>query len=406
MSRKWVEKEGLTWMEKGIISRQQYDEILGLYDDRKQAAGILPILGGLLVGLGVLSFVAANWQEIAQGVRLLMILAALTGLYVWGDRLFHKGQPKLGIALIGAGLMTFGAGLFLIAQMYQLTSSNVFSLAVWAAFGILLTAHYRSRFLFLLSVVIVHIAQITSISEFHRFSYFTFALFVLGLLVEWVRRNDALLGYVWTAGLFIQLVMIVEDANQHWAWTILGLLSVYTAGDWLRREEMRRPLQTTALLAAYLYAAWAVIIYDTERLFGPDYNAPFALIVVFLLLFAASFAGKIAGGKRLSMLDLLLFLPFFYVKTGTGLYYLAVMFLFSLYVLAMGYREHWREKINIGTLLFLFTTLIAYTKLSWGFMDKSLFFLTGGILLLVLSWLLNKRKKEVLQGEGGDGHAD
>jgi LPXTG-motif cell wall-anchored protein len=38
--------------------------------------------------------------------------------------------------------------------------------------------------------------------------------------------------------------------------------------------------------------------------------------------------------------------------------------------------------------------MTAYIKLTWNFMDKSLFFIIGGILLLGLSWLLNRRRNK------------
>jgi len=79
-----------------------------------------------------------------------------------------------------------------------------------------------------------------------------------------------------------------------------------------------------------------------------------------------------------------------------------VMFLFSLYVLWRGYSEEWRMKINIGTVLFIATTMIAYFKLTWSFMDKSLFFIIGGVLLLLLGWLLNRRRQIFLTEEKED----
>ena len=57
------------------------------------------------------------------------------------------------------------------------------------------------------------------------------------------------------------------------------------------------------------------------------------------------------------------------------------LFVFSLQLLWRGYAEEWRAKINWGTVLFLLSTLVAYGKLTWDFMDKSLFFILGGVLM-------------------------
>ena len=54
-------------------------------------------------------------------------------------------------------------------------------------------------------------------------------------------------------------------------------------------------------------------------------------------------------------------------------------------------QEQNPDRVTLGTVLFIITTAVAYFKLTWGFMDKSLFFLLGGILLLSLSWYLRRR---------------
>jgi uncharacterized membrane protein len=76
--------------------------------------------------------------------------------------------------------------------------------------------------------------------------------------------------------------------------------------------------------------------------------------------------------------------------------YLLVTFFFSLFLLWRGYVEEWRFKINLGTVLFLISTMTAYSKLTWDFMDKSLFFIIGGVLLLLLSWVLNNRRRQFI----------
>ena len=54
------------------------------------------------------------------------------------------------------------------------------------------------------------------------------------------------------------------------------------------------------------------------------------------------------------------------------------------------------EQLTIGAVLFVAATMVAYFKLTWAFLDKSLFFLLGGVLLLGLSWYLRRRNAQVL----------
>ncbi|UUZ84481.1 LPXTG cell wall anchor domain-containing protein [Paenibacillus sp. P26] len=121
---------------------------------------------------------------------------------------------------------------------------------------------------------------------------------------------------------------------------------------------------------------------------------PLYYMAALVILFGISLAGKLRSGRTAGALEWILLFPFLYLQQGVEIAYLAALFLFSLYVLWRGYAEEWRFKINFGTVLFIGGTLVAYGKLTWDFMDKSVFFLIGGLLLLGLSWLLNRRKKQ------------
>ena len=76
-----------------------------------------------------------------------------------------------------------------------------------------------------------------------------------------------------------------------------------------------------------------------------------------------------------------------------------MLYAYAGLVLWAGYREQWRIKVNAGTLLFILATTAAYFRLTWAFLDKSLFFLLGGALLLSLSWWLRRQGQRAL-GKG------
>jgi uncharacterized membrane protein len=65
-------------------------------------------------------------------------------------------------------------------------------------------------------------------------------------------------------------------------------------------------------------------------------------------------------------------------------------------VLARAHRSGEAEQLTLGTVLFVVATMVAYFKLTWAFLDKSLFFLIGGVLLLSLSWYLRRRNAQRL----------
>jgi uncharacterized membrane protein len=396
MSRKCVEQDGPGWVKQGIISEDQYNNILLTYGEKKQRAGLLPILGSILIGLGLLSFIAANWNGFFPLFRLLLIIVVMVGFYATGDFFLRRGQEKLGIALIGTGLFAFGGGIVLIGQMFHLISYNALSFIVWGVAGALLTSVYRSRYFYLLSLLIFNIAQLYSLESLHSFSITAFILMVATLGAYLWNNQNHLLSWMLNISIIIQLLILIDSKNWFFIWIMIPLMVLYTLGDWLPQRQISFPMQSAALLTAFVFEMFMVLVgtedyyFDTHVLkVNPLYFLPIAA-----LLLAISLAGKFLQSRQISLLDWIVLLPFFYIHVWADAVYMLALFIFSLYMLWRGYAEEWRLKINLGTILFITSTMLAYGKLTWAFMDKSVFFLLGGLLLLGLSWYLNRRKKD------------
>ncbi len=399
MHRKWVENEGKGWVRQGIISEGQYTEIVALYPEKKHAANLFAILGGILVGLGILSFVAANWQTIPQLVRLGLILLLMLGFYGFGHLFFRRGQEGTGTALIGVGLISFGAGIFLTAQMYQLSGDQSVSLLIWSLAGTSLMWLYRSRFMFILSLVIVQIGQISLYASYRDFSFAIFAVLIFGLSTYAWRRKDSWMVLLGTASIIIQSLFLLGYLGASIKWSLLIFAAVYTFGDWMKDKNLKQSLQGISLVSAYIFAAAVAIAfngkYDVPDIMGIH---PLVFIPIFaVLLMVSVFLKRRNHAPATAAVDWIIFLPLFYVGKTMDIYYLLDMSIFSLAVLLRGYKAQWRNLINAGTALFLISILIAYGKLVWGFMNKSIFFIIGGAILFGLSWLLNRQKNEVLK---------
>jgi uncharacterized membrane protein len=407
MSRKWVELEGLRWVEQDIVTREQYEQILGLYEEKKRAIGLLPLLGSVLVGLGILSFVAANWQDIPQIMRILMIIVLMVAFYGGGELFLKKGHDKLGLAMTALGLVSFGAGIVLIAQMFHLNSYDITSFIVWGSAGILLTYIYRSRFLYLISLIIFTLAELYSAMEYHQFSYVGCIIMAVGLGFYSWRRQNALLTWCFSLSFVLQALILVLEKEWKVLWFFIPIMALYALGDWMKDRSSGYALQSVPLAAAFVFAVVMVLAYDELGRHNLDdiLAQPYYFAGALLLLFMISLIGKWKNGRVSSAFEWILAVPFIYLPSGIAVLYLLALFFFSFYVLWRGYMEQWRFKINFGTVLFICTAMVAYGKLTWDFMDKSLFFIIGGLILLTLSWFLNRRKKHFLeQGKGGDRH--
>ena len=248
MSRKWIEREGPRWVEAGIVTPEQVRSIAGLYDDKSRAVALLPLLGGILLGAGILSFIAANWASIPALARLVMIIAAMLGFYGAGERVLRQGHDRTGIALIGLGWVCFGGGIILLGQTFHLMSYGAGSLILWGAAGLALAYVYASRYLLLLALAACHIAQAYSLGEFETFSY---AAALLIVAAGWLayKRGDAPLLLLVSLSAAAQSLLWVASGELRFLWMLVPLFVLYAAGDWLSDRELGIALQSGALVS-------------------------------------------------------------------------------------------------------------------------------------------------------------
>ena len=117
------------WQQEGIISEEAAAQLTQRYqldgiqkESSRLLAAALFTLGGLLLGGGVITFVAANWEEIPTFAKVTMLLATLlafhlTGYWLW----YQKGWTRFGHALVFAGCLVFGANIGLMAQIFHVS---------------------------------------------------------------------------------------------------------------------------------------------------------------------------------------------------------------------------------------------------------------------------------------------
>lgn len=407
MSKRWLEREGPRWVQEQMITHDQYERIRGLYGKpgKSFSAGLLPVLGGVLAGLGVLSLVAANWQSLPELFRVLLLCAAMAGAYAGGGQLLRRGASGLGIALISIGLFLFGAGIILIGQMFHMIAYSALSLVVWGAAGAALSYVYRSRYLSLISLAIATAAQWYSMESLSSFSYAAFALLVLGMGTVAYRLKDALVTAVWGLGTATQSILFTVWLELPLGWFFIPLLLLYAAGDHVDSSAQRSAIQSVPLGAAFVIHLIVAALHEAYTTVWQSIDAELYMYAPMLAgLLLLSWYGKQKRGALRSAFGWILFAPFYELPGETGWWAtLAAMFLFSLYVLTEGHKEHREELVRTGTVLFLSVTMVAYFTLTWDFINKGAFFLIGGVLLLAVSWILNRTGKTAVRSSTEDG---
>lgn len=150
--RRQLRQEAQNWQADGLINDAQYQALVDRYQlDRLDLYAknrftlILLGIGSVLIGLGIITFVAANWQEIPRLARVLLLLSLFVGANFAGFSLWrHPGQDqwqhRLGEMLLLLGSLILGANMALMAQMFHINGA-AYGLYITWAIGVLLMAY-------------------------------------------------------------------------------------------------------------------------------------------------------------------------------------------------------------------------------------------------------------------------
>jgi uncharacterized membrane protein len=174
--RRQLRQEAAQWQTEGLINEDFYEQLAARYqfgsietNAQNRFTNILLSIGGLLLGLGVITFVAANWQDWGREVRILLLLSVFITVNTIGFRLWQRGrtpwQSLLGQALLFTGALTLGANMALMAQMFHIGGAEFKLYLVWGV-GVLLMAYsLRLTILGVLAIALIGIGYWTGFSQ-------------------------------------------------------------------------------------------------------------------------------------------------------------------------------------------------------------------------------------------------
>lgn len=147
-------------------------------DTQKKTIRIVLTIGAVLIGAGVFSFIASNWQEMTKSIKIGAIVVGMLSAYSVGWYMKEKlNFIKTGEALILLGSIIYGAGIFLVAQMFNIRANWPDGFILWMM-GIIAMAYAVESFpLFYLSIPLGIIAIIGyPFGIFTSFGYNSFLL--------------------------------------------------------------------------------------------------------------------------------------------------------------------------------------------------------------------------------------
>jgi len=129
-------------------------------ETQKRTIRIILIVAAILIGAGIFSFIAANWQAMNRYLKVFLILIFMVFSYSLGWFLKESKYEKTGDALIFLGTLIFGADIFLVGQIFNMRAGWPDGIILWFM-GILAIAYALEAFpLYLLAGFIGLIASV------------------------------------------------------------------------------------------------------------------------------------------------------------------------------------------------------------------------------------------------------
>ena len=393
-------RQAAVWADNGIITAEQADGIVAFQAigrPRRSNAlqsgrivAILATLGAVLVGVGAILFVASNWQEIPKLAKLATVLVGTAAAYAAGYRLKYSAPeyPRIGEALLFLASIFFGAGIFLVAQIYHFNANNPYLHVAWFVGVFPLAYLVRSRAIMALAVV---------------------------------------LGFV-DIGLLLDSRLGIEALNGPWfgAFLIFGAM-VYAIGLLQGKFRYTGPFAQIYTVLGGLVAFLFVYILTFEGLWKdlvrgfrsyPDVGAGgWTFIVVISVIAVGALVGTLGLAARRGLgqitlryeagMGVVLILAAYVTilaQQGSPLPYVigfnVVLILMIVGAVVAGIVTGREALVNLGLVFFAVDVITRYLEIAAGMFQTSLFFMAGGVLLLVLGLGLERVRKRLLQVSG------
>ncbi|MCB9468988.1 MAG: DUF2157 domain-containing protein [Candidatus Obscuribacterales bacterium] len=423
---RFVVEEIESWCREGLIEEALAERLKGLYRSDSGAVGsglaaaAFSIIGAVLVGLGVILFLASNWHAMGYIAKFFCIGTAMvvTNYFGWQLRYSKEAsRPRLGNALLLLGGIFYGAAIWLISQMLNIDLALGQGLFLWLIGSLLSTlalanlplAYLSSALLAVWSFSFDEWLQLASGDPWH-FLLFVFSFgAILGLAHRFSSRGigwiGLLSGGIWLVGrtgisglaiymyglaLFAAYLFIQDHAEERVRALGVPYLSV----------SMIASLSTLLAFTSYPYTfAKHGLQYS-----GFEFSALFGTALLMLLL--VTWRSEKFRIESISAMVLLV-VPQLLMGVGEAdqrtVYNLILLAVLAGLIYSGAFRQKNVALINYALVYFVLDVLVRYFDFFFTMMDRSIFFVTGGVILMIVGSLVESERRRLIKGlEPGD----
>ena len=146
---RFLQEEFKFHQSEGIIDKTQVDKMMNFYEESSGLSFIkvLVTIGSILIGLGIISLIASNWDDISKFVKVLIIVAALA-VSLFSSFKSKINYPRTSEALLYLSSLIYGAGIFLMEQIFHISGNYTSSFLIWSIGVLVMAMILKNLYLF------------------------------------------------------------------------------------------------------------------------------------------------------------------------------------------------------------------------------------------------------------------
>ena len=386
---KAIEKAFGLWLSDGLLDEAQVGALRASLEREQEgksspAITVIATFGSVLIGLGILLFVASNWPGMGALERVLAVFAAYLISVLLASVTERRGLPRVAGSLWLLTTISVGAYMFLLGQLFN------HSLTYWQA-----------PFLWMIAALTMGYARN---SKAHGMLAVPLALLALG----WFGGGS---------GWFMddQLEFVVSSGGLRPIFPLIGvgLVALAVIAGRARNASLNFLLSPSHVWGGLLISAPLVILtMDAAAIMLFDIYWTTKQIVITVAVFAL-IGGVFASGQKLASYIMLAFaavMLLLLIPVGTDetmlrlihsnnvIYMFIVFGVFAAAVAAaaFGARLNSAMMINFGVSSAAIIIFIQYFSWSFILLQRSLAFIVGGALLIVTAIFLERQRRKLI----------
>jgi len=209
-------KELTEWVDLGIITTDQSKRIENLYTSPAAPVAEKPFksselknekanikeninlsrviigLATLCLAIGIIIFYASNWRSMPPVLKLVQIFILIIALY-GGAYWFLQAERKfslVGRSLLLLGMISYGTGIMLVAQIYHISSHPTNGLLAWGLGAFAISLLMREKYGYILSMILFIIWDIWEYSYFGNPGYFFGLPVIITGWISWREKDN------------------------------------------------------------------------------------------------------------------------------------------------------------------------------------------------------------------------